>query len=456
MNRGKWIVLASMFVLGTAACSAVLGIDGKYEDCICGDGFVCSIEQCDDGNTSDADRCSSACVPQEVVEISAGYKHTCARLNNGSVKCWGSNLGGQLGFEQSSVVDAGSNDASVDDAGVEAPGADNAWGNDPNEMGSHLPVVDLGEGRTALKIAAGYDHTCAILNGGDVTCWGNVDCEVPDCIVDLGLDKNGARKAAEGIVAGNDTTCIIVKDRSVLCWGKNDSGQLGSSGPGSKVPQLVNLGEPAMAIAIAGSDAHTCALLQSGAVKCWGANNSGQLGIGNTDIQAGPVGPVDFKGKAAIALAAGRSHTCALLEDDSLWCWGAGTYGALGIGVIKNMAYPTPQRVDLGTGYVAKAIAAGENHTCAILGDGAAEGSIRCWGYNNAGQLGTGMTQKDSFPSPVIKLGTEQKAVAITAGQNHTCTLLDEGSVKCWGSNASGQLGLSDDLLTVKLFSDKW
>lgn len=438
MGRREFLFLVPLFALGGAGCSVALGIDGEYEDCTCGDGVVCSIEACDDGNTSDSDHCSSTCVLREVVEVTAGDKHTCARLNDGSVKCWGSNSSGQLGLVDKTVI----------------------RGDNPGEMGSNFDVVNLGEGRTAVRIAAGGEHTCAILDNGNVRCWGNntywqLGFKPSDEPVDLSF-----KMRAVAIGAGFSHTCAILNDGSLECWGRNDDGQLGAGDtPLSELARPVDLGKENTAVAIALGAAHTCALLNAGAVKCWGKNEEGQLGLGDTSQHLTPAGPVNLGTRKAITLAAGYNHTCAALSDDSLLCWGRNDWGGLGLGHMEYRPYPDGP-VNLENGMAAAAITAGEAHSCAIL----SVGSVQCWGYNNNGQLGVGDAKNYSVPRSV-NLGEYKKAVSIASGQYHTCVILSEGSLKCWGSNGSGQLGLGDtlnrgqvgsemgeNLLAVKLF----
>ena len=130
------------------------------------------------------------------------------------------------------------------------------------------------------------------------------------------------------------------------------------------------------------------------------------------------------------------SHTCAILDDGSVSCWGSNNYGQLGDGTTTDRNTPT-QTSSLGTDRTAVAITAGDYHTCAILDDG----SVSCWGCNNYGQLGDGTTTDRNTPTQTSSLGTDRTAVAITAGAYHTCAILDDGSVSCWGDNGYGQLG---------------
>jgi alpha-tubulin suppressor-like RCC1 family protein len=217
-----------------------------------------------------------------VTAISAGGVHTCAILDNASVKCWGRGYDGKTGY--------GNNDAIGDAA---------------NEMGDNLPVVDLGTGRTATAISSGRYHTCAILDNASVKCWGNSQYgqlgqgntnvlgdaanEMGDnlTIVDLGTGRT-----ATAISAGENWTCAILDNASVKCWGGNEYGQLGQGNTnnigdaanemGDNLP-VVDLGTGRTATAIHSAYRHNCVFLDNSDIKCWGYNNYGQLGQGNTN-----------------------------------------------------------------------------------------------------------------------------------------------------------------------------
>jgi alpha-tubulin suppressor-like RCC1 family protein len=231
---------------------------------------------------------------------------------------------------------------------------------------------------------------------------------------------------------------------------------------------VVDLGSGRTAMVIVAGDSHTCAILDNASVKCWGANATGQLGLGDTNNRgdvSGEMGDtlnsVDLgSGRTAKSIVAGGSHTCALLDDNSVKCWGKADDGQLGTGKEFTLGDASGEMgntllaIDLGTGRTATAIAVGGEHSCAILDNS----SIKCWGKNSSGQLGLGHNDTrggdqvllstgaplmgDLLPS--VDLGTGRTARAITAGDNQTCAILDNESIKCWGSNTAGQLGLGN------------
>ncbi len=395
-----------------------------------------------------ADQASQTASPS-AVRIATGRYHTCAVLGGASVRCWGYGADGALGYGNSSKV-----------------------GDD--ETPASVGPVNLGPGRTAMAISAGTYHTCSILDDGSVRCWGyggdgrlgygNANSVgVTQTPASAGPVDLGPGRTAKAIAAGGSHTCAILDDGSVRCWGFGFDGQLGygntnsigvTQTPGSAGP--VDLGPGRTAKAIAAGALHTCAILDDGSVRCWGYGANGQLGYANTsnvgDTPAttpDKVGPVDLgAGRTAVAISAGGAHTCAILDDGSVRCWGYGGDGELGYGNTTSVGdSQTPGSmgpVDLGPGRTAKAITAGAEHTCAILDDG----SVRCWGYDAYGQLGYANTHNlgdtpATTPGKLgpVNIGAGHTAIAISAGDLHTCALLDDGSVRCWGYGAYGQLG---------------
>ncbi len=344
-----------------------------------------------------------------VLGVAAGLAHTCALSSAGALACWGDGTLGQIGNGQGGVV-----------------------GDDDAEMGTALLPVDLGVGALVVQVAAGTYHTCAALADGSVRCFGENSYGSlglgsgfgnPDpalvfvgddpgemgaalAPVDLGQDAFATR-----VAAGANFTCALLDDGTVKCWGVHLDGRLGDEGAadqtvggspadmGDNLPR-VDLGTLASVTALVAGDDHMCALLTTGGLKCWGENASGQLGYGHTNDlgdQLGEMGDdlpeVDLgQGNAALAIAAGSHHTCALLAGGAVKCWGGNAMGQLGLGDVANrgdgpaeMGDALPA-VDLGTAAVAVSLAAGDYHSCAWLDDG----RVKCWGRNQYGSLGLG------------------------------------------------------------------
>ena len=256
------------------------------------------------------------------------------------------------------------------------------------------------------------------------------------------------------IDAGVQHTCAILADRTLRCWGKGLAGRLGNGSDATLLSAAsappVNLGAGRTPRAVAAGDFHTCAILDDAAVRCWGFGANGRLGYGSTANVSlpGSAPPVNLgPGLGATAITAGASHTCVILTNGAVRCWGNGLNGRLGYGnttsVGDDEAPGAVGPVDLGPGRTARAIAAGDFHTCAILDDW----SMRCWGFDASGQLGNGAPEEDvgdnEAPASAgfVPLPAGRTARAVAGGAGHTCAILDDGSASCWGFGANGRLG---------------
>jgi alpha-tubulin suppressor-like RCC1 family protein len=390
--------------------------------------------------------------------ISAGGLHSCALLDSGSARCWGSNYVGQLGgvtdFKRNLPIDVAGLPASL--AQIEAgnnftcarttAGGVKCWGNNYYyQLGDGsvvewrpLPVDVAGLGSGVTAVSAGGFHACALTAGGGVKCWGNnfygelgdgtyLDSATP-------VDVSGLAGGVTAITAGSGHVCALTAGGGVKCWGDNYSGQLGD-GTNTRRPVPVDvLGLESGAAAIAAGGSHTCALLNSGGIQCWGYNGEGQLGDGSTTDRNSPVDVIGL-GAAAAAIVTGGTHTCALTAGGGVKCWGDNNLGALGDGSTSRR--PTPVDV-LGLTSGVSALAAGGEHTCALM----AGHSVKCWGYNGQGGLGNGATTDRIVTSPVDADGLAANVLQISAGGAHTCALVGGGRAKCWGDDFDGQLGV--------------
>jgi alpha-tubulin suppressor-like RCC1 family protein len=214
----------------------------------------------------------------------------------------------------------------------------------------------------------------------------------------------------------------------------------------------VDLGAGVEVKDIALGDYHTCALLSTGAIRCWGLNNYGQLGYGNSQNMGDNEA---LTGLADVSLpgpvrkvVAGPAHTCALMENGALRCWGYGGDGRTGYGFRSSNNYnygdqsgETPLNLpDINIGAVVTDVTAGDSHTCALASDG----SLKCWGSGANGQLGYGNGSNQGTP-PAAGVDLDGvSAYQLTAGLNHTCALRSNGTARCWGNGGSGRLGLGN------------
>ena len=332
--------------------------------------------------------------------IAAGKDHNCVLTQAGEVRCWGSNTSGQLG--------------------------------NGTTAGSRIPVEVSGLRGGVSAIAAGGGHTCALTGGGRVMCWGEFLGAPLHGGQTLNLVPSDVPRLAQGvsaIAAGGGHTCAVTRAGGVMCWGANYSGQLGDgTTQDSDVPVSV-AGLAGGVTAIAAGNSHSCALKRDGRVTCWGNDDLGQ--VGGDKMSSSP--PVVVKGLADVtAIAAGYLHSCAITRGGGVKCWGSNYVGELGDGTRVDSSVP----VDVaGLSSVVRTISAGR-HTCAVTDAGA----VKCWGDNSHRQLGSASVASSETLLDVA--GLARGVTGIAAGEIHTCALMTDGGVKCWGDNFVGQLGI--------------
>lgn len=236
-----------------------------------------------------------------------------------------------------------------------------------------------------------------------------------------------------GVAVGFRHTCAVTAEGEVWCWGANEFGQLGDgtitarSTPG----RVVGLSGPAQSVAA--SYNHTCALLRDGGVQCWGAGASGQV-TGRNAINWAPV-TVRLP-RPAVAIGAGYAHNCAVLDDGSIQCWGLNRNGQLGNGMMEEMR-EQPVAV-VGLAGPATAVAPGGEFTCARL----ATGDVQCWGRNRDEEIGIDSRENDVLAPATLSLGG--MAASVVAGLTHACAPMADGTVRCWGSSWDGQAGIGE------------
>ena len=350
--------------------------------------------------------------------VSVGSRHACAVLNDGKLMCWGNNVNGQLGI------------------GV-------AGGK------SLMPVgpVNLGSGRTAKAVSCGDSNTCAILDDDTLKCWGSnnkgrlgygdlTQRNAPEATaVNL-----GAGRTAKAVSTGGYLTCAILDDDTLKCWGLNSVIGYGGGSGDTTAPRsdVLNLGAGRTAKAVSAGYAHSCAILDDDTVKCWGDGWYGRLGYGDANGKSSPSSnAINLGAGATSVIASPYFSTCATLTNGGLKCWGQNAQGQLGDGTTTDRNSPVD--VDLGTGYTAKFVSMASNTACAILNDD----SLKCWGSNDPGSFGIGSTfpSQDDLPtSTVLPAGLTVKSVSIggeytSSGSSTVCAVMNDDSIWCWGLN---------------------
>ncbi|MCC6521228.1 MAG: hypothetical protein IT373_01075 [Polyangiaceae bacterium] len=288
-----------------------------------------------------------------------------------------------------------------------------------------------------LGLALGGQHSCALLRGGSVACWGNgKDGRLGDGRLDGEATPEPVRvdaslPASTALAAGGAHTCALAEDGTVWCWGKNDHRQLGVVGAvvgPLRVTALDGAGAPAIGLAAGG--AHSCARASVG-TGCWGSNERGQLGRGSVGGDELPA-MVDFA-NAFQEIAAGDAHGCGRTLAGTVHCWGDNAGLQVG-GPDKAVPYPTP--LMLQTPARAASLELGTLHSCMVSSN---EG-VECWGNNLlAGQLGRPQAVHDSATPLHVALPAD--ATQIAAGATHSCALDVDGRAWCWGGNEFGQHG---------------
>jgi len=349
-----------------------------------------------------------------VVQIALGGNHSCALLDDATVKCWGKNEQGQLG--------------------------------DGSSTSSSVPVGVKGLASVA-EVAAGARHTCARLKDGTAACWGwNNDGAVGDGTTspaNAPVAIKGLKNVTQ-LSLGSAHTCALLADKTVRCFGLNHAGQVGDGTTLARhIPTLVTGLNNVVQIEARGF--HTCARLASGAVSCWGSNREGELCDGVTvnvpTTGSGPawvaIGrdrstPANIAGATNVVdLALGGMQTCMRRSDGKIACCGLNSQHSLGSDTFLRA--PTPVVIDSWKGVSKMGLGAG--HTCALV-----SGTVRCAGASSLKQLGVPMPIGEMSPTPLEVPGLGE-VVELSVGAFHTCVRLSSGNVRCWGANGDGQLG---------------
>ena len=393
--------------------------------------------------------------------VSAGYAHSCAVSTSGGVKCWGSGGNGELG-----------NDGSTESRlGVDVVSAD-------GQTSLLDDIVQVAVGGDDENSTRDGSFSCALTSDRKVKCWGagrfgqtgrgedqcdqfgacprydNVDAPA---IVKVARadesDTSNPRGTLTGVTSlsvGGGHACVIDKWREIICWGKKANGRLGEAPANDRDFErhyAKRLSGTKGALQLSAGRDHTCALMYDGTVRCWGKGDDGRLGNGTASdstslatVQKGDDTTNSTLGDI-MQVAAGGEHSCALDENGEVWCWGKTANKRLGYTPSSTETHITRAKKVAGLSGIVQ-LSAGGAHTCALN----ASGEVQCWGKGTEGQLGNNGTS-DSHSAVTVKAASGNSAADLSsvawldAGRDHTCAVLTSGQARCWGKGANGRLG---------------
>lgn len=330
---------------------------------------------------------------QQRSSLAIGYEHICALTSRSGVICSGSNFYGELGN-----------------------------GEKPTN-GKPVDVDGLSSG--VIAITAGYNYTCALTSSGGVKCWGENDKgQLGDGTKSTRytpVDVSGLTSGVVAITSGYAHTCALTSSASVKCWGWNAEHQVSDDYYDHLIPVDVHYVDTLHPVAIYAGAQHTCAITDTnkvnnhGGVTCWGFDGSNNVSSSRPFSHA-----ID-------SLAGGLSFTCAVTTSGGVSCYGTNNYGQLGNGTTTSNTLPGDVPT-LSSGITA--LTAGRAYACALTSSGA----VLCWGENTFGQLGDGTTIQRETPTPVNGLNGGVLALVTEPNGDHTCAVMQNGRVKCWGT----------------------
>jgi alpha-tubulin suppressor-like RCC1 family protein len=342
------------------------------------------------------------------VQVVAEKYNSCAVLFDGTVRCWGDNNFGQLGED--------------------------------GELQHESPAVEIVGISQATAVAVGARHVCALISTGEVYCWGD------DSFGQLGYGKINSLLTTEPVqVKGISTaveisssgyyTCARLADGTVSCWGNNSYDQLGD-GSHMNQPSPVAVQSLSGVLQISVGSTHACAVTSDTKVRCWGDNGTAQLGDGSTTESAVPkvVGGASPLSNVT-QVSAGQYFSCARSSNGTVSCWGNGGDHVLGTTDGKQSPSPISQSVPLGG---VLEVTSAEYHSCVRY----TNNSVACWGIDDAGELGSMLPIALSTAS-ALSVALPSTVTQLNAGGWHTCAILANQQVWCWGFNNNGQLGAS-------------
>ena len=406
-GRLRWAARTVTGVAAGAACLLAISAAAPAAVHRAGHGSLASLAR----PARHTSRAAAAAITASTwIHVATGGYHTCGIREGNTLWCWGAAAHGQLGTGATADQEQ------------------------PQQIGK--PTAGW------ASVAAGYEHSCATRNDGSLWCWGlNYYGQIG-----IGATTNVARPqqvtnpAGTGwasVTAGLFHTCGTASDGSLWCWGFNSGGQLGIGNTTSQDrPQQVTAPAATGWASVAAGNSHTCATRSDTTLWCWGANNHGQLGIGNITAQDLPQQVTTPAAGGWVTVAGGGGHTCATRTDTTLWCWGFNSGGELGIGNTTDQNLPQQVTIPAATGWTG--VVAGGATTCALRTH-----ALRCWGLNAGGDLGIGNTTSQDLPRRVL-VPTPTGWSRLALGISHTCAIHTGPTLWCWGDNQHGDLGIGN------------
>ncbi len=348
--------------------------------------------------------------PHIAVAIVAAKHHSCALTDKGGVKCWGGNGNGMIGNGE--------------------------------RFGGETPTDVVGLTSNVKQISASVLHTCALKTTGEVKCWGEhwygqLGPLATSAYSSLPVNIPGLGPGVTDVSAGAEHSCVVNMGGGVKCWGDNREGELGDGTTNTSLSpvSVIALEEPMISVAVGAN--FSCALAAKGEMKCWGGGRNGRLGNGSEEIvNTSPVDVVGLEGNAASLPGSFLLHACILTNEKKIKCWGSNNGGQLGDGTSGTDEYRTTPIDVKGIDARVVDVCVGSTHTCAVTEDGL----VKCWGENGFGQVGQDKINA-TFLLPTDVSGFDSRATAVACGSYHSCALMENGGIKCWGSYEGGRLG---------------
>ncbi|AKT37437.1 EGF domain-containing protein [Chondromyces crocatus] len=393
------------------------------------------------------------------VTLESGSAHTCAIRESGALYCWGYNIRGQIGdgttTNRNQPVQVGTDhwlDVSAGNeftCGVRDDHTLWCWGlNTSRQLGDNTsagtrptPTREATLATDWAQVSTGGGYACGVKLDGSRWCWGTNALAQAGNGAQLPVTLTLPQRVDEDttwarIDAGEHAACALRADRSLWCWGEGSLGQTAQPGAEGPLPTPAQVGADTDWLTVASGLRFACGVQEGGRLSCWGSASRGATGLGFSSDRTTPTPAGSATDWTTIAVQ--LDNGCGLRGAGNLYCWGRNAYGHLGDATTVTRVEPTP----IGAGKVWKRIALGRTHTCGIADESGLDQPL-CWGWDNNGEQGNGAALgAQTSPAPVVlPVPIDVPWVEIATGYNHACAVRQDGTLWCWGRNASGQLG---------------